>query len=234
MRVVSSKESAFGASAPGTEIVSLRAEGKDDELGMVSVYADVPSRSLAISYVRFNLYAGLANTLSHVASAICPAGTTGELMVVSGHVADSYHVFGQSTNPRQDVTCSIAARSCCAPPKVEVRPDLLALAFAGPEVGLGALEWYPVVPWGEETGAPQTYAVTGSGTLVLPKGARLTHWIAQGTGGGGTLEFDSPGATGTAFSVGAALPQREGFPAFPNVAQIVYVNLVFGLFEVVV
>jgi hypothetical protein len=233
MRVTSAKDSGFGARAPGVEVLTMKAP-EGDEMGMVSLYADVPSRSLALSYVRFNLFSCMANTLSHVASAICPPGTSGELIIVTGHTADSYHVFCQATDHRQDVTVSMGARACCAPPKVEVRPDLLALAFANPEAGLGELQWFPVVPWGEEGGAPQTFSVTGSGTLALPTGARLTHWLAQGTGAGGTLEFDGPIVPGVAFSVGAALPAREGFPAFPVVRQIVYTNLVFGLFEVVV
>lgn len=91
-----------------------------------------------------------------------------------------------------------------------------------------------MVPWGVEFGAPNTYAVTGSGTLTLPKGARLVHWLAQGTGGPpNTLQFNGL-AAGPVFSVGNALPAREGFPAAEYVTSIVYVALAFGLFEIVI
>lgn len=201
---------------------------------MVSLYAAVPQRgNVTGSFVRFNLFADAGNTLQHVASAICPAGTSGELIVVSGHAADSWHVFAQATNPRQDVKVNLLAKSCCASERVRVRTDLLALAYADPEVsGIGPLGWFPLVPWGQEFGAPNAYTVTGSGTLVLPAGARLTHWLAEGSGGGGTVRFDTT-VPGSVLSVGTGVPAREGFPMTQPVSAVVYTSLAFGLFEVV-
>lgn len=239
MRNDASKESGFGAGAPGIEVLSLDSD-PGDEMAMVSLFASVPNRSLPLSFVRFNLFGQLGNTMQHIASALAPAGTSGELIAVSGHVVDSYHVLVQATQPTQDIKANLAARACCASPKVEVRADMLALAFAAAEVGLGALLWYPLVPWGGAFGAAQTFTVTGDGAIDLPPGARLTHWLAQGGNGGpGTVEFNPPGPFGTPIAgpildVGGALPAREGFPAAPAIANITFTNLVFGLFEVVV
>lgn len=229
------KQSGFGSAEPGQEVCALDAE-EDREYGMVSLYAAIDSLGfLATSFVRFNLFADLSGTREHVASAICPAGTTGEIMAVSGHVADTWHVTVQATSPRQSMKVGLSARPCCAPPKVQVRADLLTLAFAVAEAGLPAeLQWFPMVPWGGDFGVPQTYTVTGSGTLVLPAGARLTHWLALGTGGPpNTVRFDNQ-AAGPLINVGNALPAREGFPAAQYTTQIVYQNLAFGLFEIVV
>jgi hypothetical protein len=67
----------------------------------------------------------------------------------------------------------------------------------------------------------------------MPRGARLNHWLAQGVGPGGTLEFDGL-AAGPILTLLAAAPAREGFPCAQLVTQIVYTNLLFGLFEIVV
>lgn len=233
MRNDTGKDSGFGSGAPGTEVCALSAD-VDEEIGVVSLYAAVPQRgSVTGSFVRFNLFADAGNTLQHIASAIAPAGTSGELIVVSGHVADSYHLFVQATNPRQDLKANLLAKSCCASSRVRVRADMLALAYADPEVsGIGALAWFPMVPWGVEFGAAQAFTVTGSGTLVLPAGARLTHWLAEGTGGGGTVQFNTT-VPGSVLAVGTGLPVREGFPVAQPVTTITYAALAFGLFEVV-
>jgi hypothetical protein len=224
----------IGSAAPGQEYLAVKAP-KGELAAMVSVYLSVPLLGhVTTSFVRVNLFGDVGGTRQHLASAICPAGTSGEVIAVSGHVADSYHVTLQATNPRQSgIKLGLVAMGCCASPKVRVRPDLLSLAFAPPEVGLGGLEWYPVVPWGGEFGAPNAYTAVGSGSILMPAGARLTHWLAQGTGLGGTVEFDGL-ASGPILTLLAAAPAREGFPAAQYVSQIVYTNLLFGLFEIVV
>jgi hypothetical protein len=229
-----SKQSGWGPDAPGTKVCSLDAD-KDREWGLVSVYVSVPILGqLTGSFLRFNLFADVSGTEQHVASAICPAGTTGEIIVVSGHVADTWHVYVQATRNAQEAKVSIAARPCCAPPMVRVRPDLLGLAFAGSEVGLGALEWFPVVPWGVEFGASKTFVVSGSGTQAFPAGARLNHWQVQGTGGPpNTIELDAQSA-GPLINVGNTAPARESFPQAEYVTQVVFVNLLFGVFDIVV
>jgi hypothetical protein len=224
----------IGSEAPGQEYLSVKCE-PGDLSAQVSVYLSVPLQGhVTTSFVRVNLFSDLGGTRQHLASAICPAGTSGEVIAVSGHVADAYHVTLQATNTKQSgVKLGLAAMGCCADPKVRVRPDLLSLAFAPPEVGLGALEWYPLVPWGGEFGAPNAYTVAGSGSITMPAGARLVHWLAQGTGPGGTLEFDGI-ASGPILNLLAAAPAREGFPVAQHVTSIVYTNLLFGLFEIVV
>lgn len=232
MRSLAARASQLGSGAPGTEVCVLASTEDDREMGMVSLYANIPNRGIALSYVRLNLFGMLSNTLQHIASALCVPGTTGELITVSGHVADSYHVYAQATESRQDVTVMLGARACCASPKVDVRADVLGLAFADPEVGLGDLEWYPLVPWGGSTGAAKTVTVAaGSGTLVFPAGSRLIHWEAQGVAAA-TIRFDT-----TVAGVAQSLPNAikvAAFPAAPAVSQVVYANLTYGLFDIVV
>jgi hypothetical protein len=230
------KESGFGTSAPGDEALAL---DSDEELGIIALYATVPSRSLG-SVMRFNLFADLGGTRQHVASALAPEGTTGELIVVSGHMADSWHVTVQSTTPRQDCKIGLVGRECCAMPSVQVRADLLALAFStegGPE--LLALLWAPFVPWGGENGAARALSVAGSGSLPFPKGARLTHWMAQGValpGPAGSVSVKTtPAGPALATGVGNGAPAREVFPdGNTPVSSIDFANLDFGIFEFVV
>lgn len=221
-----------GSTAPGTEYLALDCE---DDLSLVSVYVSVPRQSdITGSFVRVNLFGDLCNTRQHLASAICPMGTVGEIITVSGHTVDSYHVTLQATHTRQkNIKLGMAAKPCCAEPRVRVRADLLPFAFAPGELGLGELQWFPMVPWGVEHGAAQTYAVAGSNTLLLPTGARLTHWQALGSAPGASLQFDSGGVSGTPFVVGQTTV-REGFPAAESVSAIVYTSLTFGLFDIVV
>jgi hypothetical protein len=223
-----------GSAAPGQEYLSVKCPA-GELAGLVSVYLSVPQRgNVTASFVRANLFGDIGGTRQHLASAICPAGTSGEIISASGHVADAYHVTLQATNTSQSgIKLALGSMGCCAEPKVRVRPDLLSLAFAPSEVGLGDLQWYPLVPWGGEFGAPRAFTVAGSGTLTMPAGARLVHWLAEGTGVGGTLEFDGL-AAGPVLSLLAAAPAREGFPEAQLVTQIVYTNLLFGLFEIVV
>src|SRR5262245_33717880 len=229
-------QSGFGTKEPGQECCALDASEGAEAWGLVSLYASVPSRGfLPSSFVRFNLFADVSGTREHVASAICPSGTVGELISVSGHAADTWHVTVQATSPRQDMKVSLIGNQCCAQPKVEVRADLLTLAFAPVEAGVPAeLQWFPMVPWGGAFGAAQAFTVTGTGVLAMPKGARLTHWLAEGTGGPpNTVRFDNQ-AAGQLLNVGNAAPAREGFPAAQYVTSIAFQNLLFGLFEIVV
>ncbi|MGH7605581.1 MAG: hypothetical protein ACRENK_16500 [Gemmatimonadaceae bacterium] len=232
MRNDDAKLSGFGTAMPGRAALTLNTD-VNAEMGSVSLWASVPNRGLpAPAFVRFNMFAVTANERQHVASAFAVPGTMGELIVVSGHIVDSYEVWVQATNPRQDIKVNLTARACCAEPSVQVRPDLLSLAMAPPETGLGELQWFPVMPWGP-SGAPGLVVVAGSGTATFPTGSRLTHWQALGQAPGGTLAFNGL-ATGTPFSVGQALPEREGFPAPQLITSITYANLVYGLFEFVV
>lgn len=228
------KQVGWGPGAPGTLSCSLDSE-KNEEIGLVSLYVSVPSLGqLTGSFVRFNLFGDVSGTEQHVASAICPAGTVGEIITVSGHVADTWHVYVQATKNQQTAKIGLAGKPCCASPGVLVRPDLLAPIFAPSELGLGELAWFPMVPWGNEFGAAQTFQVTGTGTLTLPAGARVNHWLVLGTGGPpNTIRFDGQGS-GNVINVGNALPVREGFPSAQYVKQIAYQNLAFGLFDIVV
>jgi len=237
VRFESDKLNGYGAQFPGTDALSLDCGRGEQELGSVSLYAAVDRMNLA-AVVRFNLFSELMGTRQHIASAVCPEGTTGELIVVSGHVADSWHVTVQSTDARQLVKVGLAGLQCCAPPLVRVRADLLALAtFAVDEDEPALLELLapPMVPWGVEFGALQVQTVTGSGVLAVPKGgARLLHWEALGTGAGGQITFTQslvPGNSQTV-SVGAGPPKREGFPnGTMPITEITYLNLDYGLFE---
>lgn len=204
-----------------------------DEMSLVSVYANVPVRAQlgAGSFVRFNLFAVTSGEYQHLASAVAPAGTTGELIVASGHLVDGYHVFCQGTFPQQDVKIALVCKPCAGRPYVAVRPDLLALAFAPAEIGASGICQPPFVPWGQENGAPGTFEVTGSGDQVFPDGARLKRWTAQGTGGGGTIRIDSPFGAGVAFNVPASAVV-VGEP-LQSVANIHFTNLAFGVFEFV-
>lgn len=226
-----------GSVAPGEEHLAIeRAEEVGaNEMALVTVYASIPSLGhVTSSFVRVNLFSDLSGTRQHLASAICPAGTSGAVISATGHCADSYHVTLQATNPKQcDIKLGLAVLGCCAEPKVRVRPDLLSLVFAAAELGLGPLQWTPMVPWGGEFGAPKVYTVDGTSSLAFPDGARLTHWQALGTGAGGTVTFNGL-SNGVPINVGNALPAREGFPEAQLVTSVGFTNLVFGLFEIVV
>lgn len=234
MRKEAGQLSQVPSGAPGREYLSIDDEEAKHELSLVSVFISVPNVGhVTGSFVRVNLFADLDNTRQHVASAICPQGTIGEVMTVSGHTADSWHVYLQATRSLQpDIKLGMAAKPCCAEPRVRVRADLLSLAFAPAEVGLGDLQWFPLVPWGVEHGAPNTYTVTGTAALALPAGARLVHWQALGTAPGSFVEFDGL-AAGPQIVVGNTVV-KEGFPAAQYVTQIVYSTLSFGLFEIVI
>ena len=238
MRFESDKLNGYGAQFPGTDALSLDVGKGEQEFGLVSLYAAVPRMSLG-AFVRFNLFSELMGTRQHIASAICPEGTTGELIVVSGHLADSWHVTVQASDARQDVKVGLVALQCCASPAVRVRADLLALAFADfdeDEPQLNALMAPPLVPWGVEFGALQVETVSGSGVLVTPKGgARLIHWEAMGAAPGpGSITFTQSVVDGTfqTITVGVGEPKREGFPnGTMPITEITYTSLDFGLFE---
>ena len=234
MRKEAGQLSGVPSDAPGREYLSLDDEDEKHELSLVSVFISVPNVGhVTGSFVRVNLFADLGNTRQHVASAICPQGTIGEVMTVSGHTADSWHVFLQATQSLQpNIKLGMAAKPCCAEPRVRVRADLLSLAFAPSEVGLGELQWFPIVPWGVEHGAPNAYTVTGTGALPMPAGARLVHWQALGSAPGAFVQFDGV-AAGPQIAVGQTTV-REGFPAAQYVTQIVFQTLTFGLFEIVI
>lgn len=233
MRAEKGQISNVGSAAPGVEYLAIDCE---DDLSLVSVFVSLPRAGdlTGLAFVRVNLFGDLGGTRQHLASAICPIGTVGEVITVSGHTVDSYHVTLQATHSTQrNIKVGIVAKPCCAEPRVRVRADLLPLAFAPGELGLGELQWFPMVPWGVEHGAAQTYTVTGSSSLLLPAGARLTHWQALGSAPGASLEFDAGDAVGTPFVVGQTTV-REGFPAAEYVTQIVFTSLTFGLFDIVV
>lgn len=236
MRFESDKLNGYGPGFPGTDALSLDCDRGEEEFGLVSLYAAVDRMNLG-AFVRFNLFSELMGTRQHIASAICPEGTTGELIVVSGHLADSWHVTAQSTDARQLVKVGLVGAQCCAPPLVRVRADLLALAtFAVDEDEPALLELLaaPMVPWGVEFGALQVSTVTGSGVLAVPKGARLLHWEALGAAPGGQITFTEslvPGNSQTV-AVGVGEPKREGFPnGTMPITEITYSALDYGLFE---
>ena len=236
MRFESDKLNGYGAQFPGTDALTLDCGREEQEFGSVSLYAAVDRMNLG-AVVRFNLFSELMGTRQHIASAICPEGTTGELIVVSGHVADSWHVTVQSTDARQLVKVGLAGLQCCAPPLVRVRADLLALALVEPEedqAALAELLAAPLVPWGVEFGALQVETVTGTGVLAVPRGARLLHWEAMGVAPGGGITFTqsaAPSASQTV-SVGTGEPKREGYPnGTMPITEITYTALDYGLFE---
>ena len=176
---------------PGKLVASLLANGDDGTTGTtpdddvvtsVSVYVAVPNRGLPTSAgVRLNLFAELSGTQQHVASVVCPVGTTGLVMTVTGHTVDSWQVYMQATNPNQDVKISLAGQACCGAPAVKVRPDLLPLAFLG-EDGLDGLEnHFPFVPWGTgqegAAGAELVFTVTNPfvRSVTIPLDTAITR-----------------------------------------------------------
>jgi len=215
---------------PGKELVSLdMTEGA--EPGIVTVYASIPSRGFP-SIVRLNLFSELSGIRQHFASAFLTSGQAGTVISVTGHLADSWHIYGQASMAQQDVQAGLASTPCCAQPTVAVRPEALTLAYtegAGPLADLFA---GPFVPMGGPNGAAGAKSVSGTGTLVLPKGARLTHWLAQGTAALSAFQIHHPPGADVPIVVGAN--HVDGFPfGLLPAASVDYQSLGVGVFEFV-
>jgi hypothetical protein len=170
----------FSTAFPGSEALSLRV-GPGEETGLVTLAGSVPVRGLP-AITRLNLFSEISGVRDHIASAILTPGNSGTLITVSGILADSWHVYAQCSDARQDVRLVLASQPCCAPQRVRVRQDLLSLGIVGEGAALIApdLRDPPLVPWGEEYGLHQTFYRTGGGSFVLPLGSRVWHWTALG------------------------------------------------------
>lgn len=217
----------LGADFPGREVVALDCE---EGTGAVSVYASIPRLNIG-AMVRVTLFAQLLGTRQQIASVICPEGTDGEVISASGHLADSWHVYACATAPQAQAKLGLMAKECCGPPKVWARADLLSLAFLDDANFPPLFAVGPFVPLGDDFGGAGAETLTGTSNVILPIGARITHWIAQANVGDGAIVFTDP--SGGTRSIALLAGQRfEGFPdgRWPA-TKVAVTNVTFALVE---
>jgi len=226
----------FSTEFPGTEALSLTT-GPGEETGLVTLAGSVPVRGLP-AIARLNLFSELSGVRDHIASAICPVGTSGTLITVAGILADSWHVYAQCSDARQDLRLALASQPCCAPQRVRVRQDLLSLGVTGEGAApiAAALVEPPLVPWGEDYGLHQSYYRTGTGLFVLPQGSRLWRWTAFGVDATATVTWTTPAGTSVVTPVppGAGAAGGGFFPVGNlSVLSVSWFNVVDFWFEVI-
>jgi hypothetical protein len=222
--------SGIGLEFPGKEILALDSGPCEEGIGSVTLYGSVPSRGFS-AFVRFNIFSELLGNRQHVASVIVPSGVNGELVSISGHIADSWHVTAQASTSRQDVKLAIIGLRCCASPRIRANVALLAPFSATTEAIPAPLLVAPITPMGDGldgAGASLSVPAPGSGTLTFPAGARLTHWTVLGSAAGSNFTING------ALNVLVGVDQLEGFPNGTIAVQTIdYVSLTVGTFEFV-
>jgi hypothetical protein len=227
----------FSTEFPGNEALSITPNAPDLETGLVTLWGSVPVRGLP-ALVRLNLFSELSAVRDHVASCILAPSQSGSLITASGILADSWHVYAQCTDPRQDVRLALAVQPCCAPHRVRVRQDLLSLGVTGEGASVvlpAAMRDPPLVPWGEGYGLHETDYQTGTGgPLELPQGSRLWHWTATGIDATSLVTWETPTGTFQAIPVPPGPGPVDFFPDGQlSVRRVSWVNVTNLWYEVV-
>jgi len=206
---------------PGRLVVSLPIEKLKSENACVKCYAAFNNQDLgsdaASQLVRLNLFAECDNQQDHVASAVLPAGFAGGVFSVTGHPADSWHVYAQATLPTASIRVGLCAVECgCSDPIVVVNPLLkpagfstnaiVPLTFRRPDLLF--------IPWGRTEGeytsvnfSPLPAAMTLFGSIQ-----RAKHIVAVGGALDSILTFGSPNPLTTSALLVPAGATREFFP----------------------
>lgn len=207
----------LGFRFPGRPVASLRA-GPNEVRSCVTAYGRAQC-DLQTEVTRWNLFGELDGSRQHFATAFATGQFDGLLFSVSGHLADSWHLYAQATSDRVFARGGLLSSDCCAEPSVQVPPERLVIPNAPPGFSLNdyvagfvAPQVSPVQPNRGQVQPLSYFSAAGANTvLVVLDGiasGRVLWWQAVGLDATATVAFAAPGWPSATYPIGTAAAQQ--------------------------